>query len=110
MSILNLLGLFLVGLGLGYLYFGGLWFSLRRLPYWRRPFLGMGLSWLTRLTALLGLGGLLLRSPIAPPLQTVLLLSFGVWCSRNLLITTLIGTLGSSAAPKKQSVALTENA
>lgn len=100
MNIPNLLGLFLVGLSLGYLYFGGLWFTLRRLPRWRRPFLGMGLSWLTRLTVLLGLGGVLLRDPIAPPLQTILLLSLGVWCSRNLLITTLIGSLRKLARPK----------
>jgi len=91
MGLFKLIALFLVGFALGGLYFCGLWLTLRRLPYWQHPFLGMGLSLLTRLTVLLGLGGLLLRDPIAPPLQTILLLSLGVWCSRNLLITTLIG-------------------
>lgn len=91
MSVFELVALFLVGFALGGLYFWGLWLTLRRLPYWQYPFLGMGLSLLTRLAVLLGLGGLLLRDPIAPPLQTILLLSLGVWCSRNLLITTLIG-------------------
>lgn len=93
MSLFRLLVIFLVGLVLGGIYFWGLWFTLRRLPHWQRPFLSMGLSLLTRLTVLLGLGGLLLRDPIAPPLQTILLLSLGVWCSRNLLITTLVGSL-----------------
>ncbi len=88
------LGLLLfAGLCLGGLYFGGLWMTLRRLSRWRYPFLGMGLSLSLRLSVLLGLSGLLLRNPIAPPLQTVLLISLGVWCSRNLLITTLIATV-----------------
>lgn len=89
MSLFAGITLFLIGLVLGGAYFWGLWFTLRRLPRWRHPFLGMGLSLLTRLVVLLGLGGLLLRYPIASPLPTVLLLSFGIWCSRNLLITTL---------------------
>lgn len=93
MSIVRLIAIFSVGAFLGGVYFWGLWVTLRRLPRWRHPFLGMGLSLLIRLTVLFGLGGLLLRDPIAPPLQTILLLSFGVWCSRNLLITTLMGSL-----------------
>lgn len=94
MNLFKLLVIFSAGLALGGIYFWGLWFTLRRLPRWQHPFLGMGLSLLTRLTVLFGLGGLLLQDPIAPPLQTILLLSLGVWCSRNLLITTLIGASG----------------
>lgn len=96
MGLINLTILFLVGFFLGGLYFWGLWMTLRRLPHWRHPFLGMGLSLLTRLTVLLGLGGLLLRDSIAPPLQTLLLVSLGVWLSRNLLITALIATVNRS--------------
>lgn len=79
--------LWLVGLVLGGLYFGGLWMTLHRLRRWPRPFLGMGLSLLCRLIVLLGLGGLFLRYPIASPFQTVLVISIGVWLSRMLLIS-----------------------
>ncbi|MEO1400948.1 MAG: ATP synthase subunit I [Cyanobacteria bacterium J06635_1] len=85
--------LLVAGLVLGGLYFGGLWMTLRRLPRWRRPFLGVGVSVLVRLTVLLGLGGLLLRYPIASPLQTILLMAVGVWLSRMVLITLLLKTL-----------------
>ena len=92
-SLVSLVLLLFAGLCLGGLYFWGLWMTLRRLPRWRRPFLSMGLSVLIRLIFLLGLGGLFLRYPIAPPLQTLLLIVTGVWLSRNLLITLLIATV-----------------
>lgn len=82
--------LVLAGLSLGGIYFGGLWMTLRRLPRWRRPFLGVGLSVGLRLGMLLGGGVWLWQHPIAPPLQTILLISFGVWLSRMLLITRLL--------------------
>jgi F1F0 ATPase subunit 2 len=47
-----------VGLVLGCLFFGGLWLTLSRIPYWRHPGLGMLASLLLRL-ALVG-GGLYL--------------------------------------------------
>lgn len=90
MNFMSLGVLFLVGLGLGALYFGGLWMTLRRLPRWDRPFLGMGLSVLCRLIVLLGLGGLFLRYPIASPFQTILCMGVGVWLSRMLLISTAL--------------------
>jgi len=79
--------LWVVGLVLGGLYFGGLWITMRRLPRWHRPFLGVGLSLLCRLIVLLGLGGLFLRYPIASPFQTVLVISVGVWLSRMILVS-----------------------
>lgn len=88
--------LLLAGLCLGGLYFGGLWFTLQRLPRWRRPFLSMGLSWLIRLEILLGGGAWLLQHPLAPPLPTILLLSCGVWLSRTLLITSLLARVERS--------------
>ncbi|MEM9162618.1 MAG: ATP synthase subunit I [Cyanobacteria bacterium P01_F01_bin.4] len=90
--------LLVVGLTLGGLYFGGLWITLRRLSRWRRPFLGVGVSVLVRLTVLLGLGGLLLRYPIASPLQTILLMAIGVWLSRMLLVMLMLRTLEPVAA------------
>ncbi|MEM8808199.1 MAG: ATP synthase subunit I [Cyanobacteria bacterium P01_G01_bin.38] len=91
--LINAAVLLVTGLFLGGLYFGGLWVTLHRLPRWRRPFLGIGVSVLVRLTVLLGLGGLLLRYPIAAPLPTILLMGLGVWLSRMLLITLLLRTL-----------------
>jgi F1F0 ATPase subunit 2 len=44
-----------VGLVLGSLFFGGLWLTLRRIPNWRHPGLGMLASLLLRL-ALVGSG------------------------------------------------------
>lgn len=82
--------LLITGLSLGGVYFGGLWMTLRRLPRQRRPFLSMGLSWCLRLAVLLGGGAWLLQHSIAPPLQTILLISIGVWLSRMLLIARLL--------------------
>lgn len=87
--------LFIAGLGLGGVYFGGLWLILGRLPRWRRPFLALGLSLLVRLAVLLGVGGWLLRFSAISPLQTILLLSTGVWLSRMLLIARLLKTMPS---------------
>ncbi|EDX83065.1 hypothetical protein S7335_243 [Synechococcus sp. PCC 7335] len=87
---ISVIVLWLVGLGLGGLYFGGLWMTLRRLPRWHHPFLAMGLSLLCRLVVLLGMGGLFLRYPIASPFQTVLTISFGVWLSRMMLISAAL--------------------
>lgn len=89
--------LFLAGLSLGSVYFGGLWITLRRLPRWRRPFLGMGLSVVLRLGLLLGGGVWLWQHPFAPPLETILLIGFGVWLSRMVLIQYLL-TAGAQAA------------
>ena len=92
--------LLLAGLSLGGLYFGGLWITLRRLSRWRRPFLSMGLSWLIRLEILLGGGAWLLQHPLAPPLETILLIGLGVWLSRTLLITSLLASVERSSAVK----------
>ncbi|MEM9905294.1 MAG: ATP synthase subunit I [Cyanobacteria bacterium P01_D01_bin.44] len=96
--ITSLAGLLLVGLLLGGLYFGGLWMTLRRVPRWRHPFLGVGVSVVLRLTMLFGLGGLLLRYPIASPLPTILIMGLGVWLSRLLLITLLLRTVENRVA------------
>jgi F1F0 ATPase subunit 2 len=85
--------LFIAGLILGSLYFGGLWLTLNRLPRWRHPFLALGLSLLVRLTILLGGGAWLLQSSAISPLQTILLLSAGVWLSRMVLIVRLLATM-----------------
>jgi F1F0 ATPase subunit 2 len=92
-GLISLILLFLAGLMLGSLYFGGLWITLRRLPRWNRPFLGMGLSFLGRLAILLGGGAWLMKHPIAPPLQAILLMSVGVWLSRTLLISRLLAAV-----------------
>jgi F1F0 ATPase subunit 2 len=92
-SLWNLGFLFIAGLGLGSVYFGGLWLTLRRLPRWRHPFLSMGLSLLLRVTVLLGVGGWLLQSSAISPLPTILLLSVGVWLSRMVLIARLLATI-----------------
>ncbi len=93
----NWLGLLLAGLSLGGIYFGGLWFTLRRFHRWRQPFLGVGLSWLGRLTLLLGGGAWLIHQATAPPLVVILLISLGVWLSRMLLIARLLITVERSS-------------
>ncbi|ESA37441.1 hypothetical protein N836_02715 [Leptolyngbya sp. Heron Island J] len=96
MSVIGWLGFFLAGLGLGSIYFGGLWFTLRRLRHWRQPVLGMGVSWLVRLTILLGGGVWLLKQTAMPPLLVILLLSAGVLFSRTLLIVWLLAAVERS--------------
>ena len=97
LGLIGLAILLLAGLALGGIYFGGLWITLRRLPRWHRPFLGMGLSWLGRLAILLGGGAWLLQHPMAPPLQAILIISVGVWLSRTLLIARLLATVERSS-------------
>ena len=92
------LGLFFAGLGLGSVYFGGLWFTLRRLRYWRQPVLGAGVSWLVRLSILLGGGAWLLKQTLVPPLWGILSLSAGVWLSRMVLIIQLLMAVDQAAA------------
>lgn len=99
---LNLVLLLLAGVSLGGAYFGGLWFTLQRLPRWRRPFLSVGLSLGLRLGLLLGGGAWLWQQAIAPPLATILALSAGVWISRTLLLTTLLAAV--ERAPSVQSM------
>lgn len=106
MNVIGWLGLVLAGVSLGSIYFGGLWFTLRRLKRWRQPFLGMGVSWLVRLVILLSGGALLIKQTIAPPLLVILLLSVGVWLSRTLLITWLLATVERSV---DRSVVVTAN-
>ncbi len=103
-SLISLVVLLFGGLSLGSVYFVGLWLSLRHVPRWRRPFLSMWLSLLGRLAVLLGGGALLLQQSIAPPLQAILLISVGVWLSRNLLIARLIATVERSPAAARHTV------
>ena len=70
------LGFLLVGLSLGIVYFGGLWFTLRRLHAWRKPYLWLAMSWFGRLAILLGGGAWLLNQTVASPLMVILLVSF----------------------------------
>ena len=98
MNVISWLVLFFAGVGLGSIYFGGLWFTLRRLKRWRQPFLGMGISWSVRLVILLSGGAWLIKQAIAPPLLVILLLSVGVWLSRMLLVAWLLATVDRSVA------------
>lgn len=92
------LGLFFAGLSLGSIYFGGLWFTLRRLRYWRQPVLGVWVSWVVRLGILLGVGAWLLKQTTVPPLWGILSLGAGVWLSRIALIVQLLLTVDRSVA------------
>lgn len=92
------LGLLLAGLSLGIIYFGGLWFTLRRFHCWRQPYLWLAVSWFGRLVVLLGGGAWLLNQAVAPPLLVILLVSTGVWLSRTLLIARLLGFVERSVA------------
>ncbi|MGF1514665.1 MAG: ATP synthase subunit I [Elainellaceae cyanobacterium] len=93
-SLIPLVLLTLAGLGLGSLYFGGLWATLRRIPHCRYPFFRMGVSLVGRLAVLLGGGAWLLHTTVphtsVPPLLAILGLSAGLWFSRTLLIMRLI--------------------
>jgi F1F0 ATPase subunit 2 len=63
-NVLSLLMAFLVGMGTGILYFGGLWWTVRQLPLVRQP-------------ALLTLGSFLVRTGIS--LTAFYLVSGGHW-------------------------------
>jgi F1F0 ATPase subunit 2 len=53
----HLLLVFTMGMALGAAYFGGLWYTLKRLPDARRPFQGLFCSFLARATvAMTGFG------------------------------------------------------
>lgn len=90
LSILDFIIVFLAGICLGTLYFGGLWMTLQRLPRWRRPFLGMGLSWALRLVILLAGGTLLLRYTSLPLIVAIALLAVGLWLVRLGMVTHVI--------------------
>jgi F1F0 ATPase subunit 2 len=71
-NVLHLLMAFLVGMGAGVVYFGGLWWTVRRLPFARRP-------------ALLTLGSFFVRTGIS--LTAFYLASGGRW--ERILISLL---------------------
>ncbi|MGD1854349.1 MAG: ATP synthase subunit I [Leptolyngbyaceae cyanobacterium] len=98
------LGFLLVGLSLGIVYFGGLWFTLRRLHAWRKPYLWLAMSWFGRLAILLGGGAWLLNQTVASPLMVILLVSIGVWMGRTLLIARLLSVVERSGATARPGV------
>ncbi|MBE9066879.1 ATP synthase subunit I [Leptolyngbya cf. ectocarpi LEGE 11479] len=102
------LGLLLAGLSLGIIYFGGLWFTLRRLHCWQKPYLWLAVSWFGRLAVLLGGGAWLLNQAVAPPLLVILLVSIGVWMGRTLLIARLLSVVERSGAVARPGVGLKE--
>jgi F1F0 ATPase subunit 2 len=55
------LGAFGAGLLLGWIYFGGLWWTVRRLPEWRQPALAFFISFLLRTLVVAGLLVLIAR-------------------------------------------------
>ena len=59
MTILSLVLSFIAGMGLGLIYFGGLWLTLKHLPHYKRPILMTMASFLVR-TAVVLLGFYLL--------------------------------------------------
>jgi F1F0 ATPase subunit 2 len=83
---INLVLSLLIGAGLGLFYFGGLWLTVRRLPFTRHPIL----LTLTSLIGRLGLSGLVLSGLLAVPGQYGLLpLTFSMLAFfgiRNILI------------------------
>ncbi|HEY9639274.1 MAG TPA: ATP synthase subunit I [Coleofasciculaceae cyanobacterium] len=79
----------LVGLGLGYLYFGGLWLTVRGLPTAQNPVLLTLLSFLGRSGAVgMGLGLIAASTQNAAPLHLLACLVPFFW-SRNRLIQRL---------------------
>jgi len=72
----------LVGLALGFFYYGGLWLTLRRLQQFKYPGVWLGLSLLLRTLAVL----LILYWLFAHSWQQLLLTVAGMLISRTLLV------------------------
>ena len=66
MSFLGALATFALGLASGAAYFGGLWWTLARLPRWRRPGWVLAASFAVRGPLLLVLLALLAREGVVP--------------------------------------------
>jgi F1F0 ATPase subunit 2 len=79
----------LVGLGLGVLYFGGLWLTVRQLPTARNPVLLTLLSFVGRIGAVgIGFGLITTNTQISAPLHLLACLIPFFWI-RNRLIQRL---------------------
>lgn len=87
---------FAMGLGIGGVYFGGLWLTLRQLLQWQHPYLWLTGSQLGRLAMVLGGGAWLLSRTATPPLPTILLMGAGICLSWVLLVTQWVVSLPSS--------------
>ena len=78
---------FVAGLGLGLLYFGGLWLTVRQLPASEHPFLLFFVSLLLRLAIALGGFYLIIARFVGGKLIIVLLTCiFGFLIARNIFI------------------------
>jgi len=82
-----------LGLGLGAAYFGGLWWTLARLPRWRRPGWVLAASFAVRGPLLLVVLALLARRGVVP----LLLALAGFLVARVLLAAWLRPTPAASA-------------
>jgi F1F0 ATPase subunit 2 len=92
----GLLFTFVVGIGLGFFYYGGLWLTVRRLPDARQPSLWILLSFLGR--ASLSLLGLYLASE--GRWERILIGLLGFVIARVVLVRRLLPD--SSAFPKQR--------
>ncbi|NET37964.1 MAG: ATP synthase subunit I [Cyanothece sp. SIO1E1] len=80
----------ITGLGLGLFYFGGLWFTVRRLPKAKRPILVMAVSFLLRLgISLSGVYLILIHLSGVQLMASLLAYILGFLLVRNLLIHRL---------------------
>lgn len=81
---------FIVGLGLGLFYFGGLWLTLRQLPQTQHPFRLIGVSFLLRFGISLGIFYLILsRDRGLPSLFSLLACFLGFLLIRTIAICCL---------------------
>ncbi|MGK7926742.1 MAG: ATP synthase subunit I [Spirulina sp.] len=96
---------FVAGLGLGLLYFGGLWLTVRQLPASEHPFLLFSVSLLLRLAIALGGFYLIIARFVGGKLIIVLLTCiFGFLITRNIFIylTTTFSEVKTDSTSRRE--------